>query len=93
MLIIINIFSALSTYLHMLFGFINFSFNFCTTNYHFRYQVPYYWIGIKLYDLVAGKENLKTSYFLSKKNALELFPMLKKVNESETNSQNLKFFD
>ena len=45
--------------------------------YHW-YQVPYYWIGIKLYDLVAGKENLKTSYFLSKKNALELFPMLKK---------------
>lgn len=42
------------------------------------WQVPYYWIGIKMYDLVAGQENLKSSYLLSKKSALELFPMLNK---------------
>uniref|UniRef100_A0A2R5LDT0 Glycerol-3-phosphate dehydrogenase n=1 Tax=Ornithodoros turicata TaxID=34597 RepID=A0A2R5LDT0_9ACAR len=42
------------------------------------WQVPYYWAGIKLYDLVAGKQCLKKSYFLSAKSCLELFPMLKK---------------
>nr|XP_033471867.1 glycerol-3-phosphate dehydrogenase, mitochondrial isoform X1 [Epinephelus lanceolatus] len=42
------------------------------------WQLPYYWAGIKMYDLVAGIENLKSSYVLSKTKALELFPMLKK---------------
>ena len=41
-------------------------------------MIPYYWVGIKAYDLVAGARNLKSSYFLSKKDALELFPMLRK---------------
>lgn len=31
-----------------------------------------------MYDLVAGKQKLRSSYFLSKSKALELFPMLKK---------------
>ncbi|XP_060562820.1 glycerol-3-phosphate dehydrogenase, mitochondrial-like isoform X4 [Ruditapes philippinarum] len=42
------------------------------------WQVPYYWAGIKAYDFVAGKQRLKPSYLLSKKKALEIFPMLKK---------------
>ncbi|XP_011193203.1 glycerol-3-phosphate dehydrogenase, mitochondrial [Zeugodacus cucurbitae] len=42
------------------------------------WQVPYYWVGIKCYDLVAGDRNVKSSYYLTKKDALELFPMLKK---------------
>ncbi|KRT78466.1 FAD dependent oxidoreductase [Oryctes borbonicus] len=41
------------------------------------WQVPYFWSGIKMYDVVAGGKTLKSSYFLSKKNALELFPMLR----------------
>ena len=41
------------------------------------WQVPYFWAGIKMYDFVAGIRNVKPSYFLSKKYALELFPMLK----------------
>ncbi|XP_045763188.1 glycerol-3-phosphate dehydrogenase, mitochondrial isoform X1 [Maniola jurtina] len=44
------------------------------------WQVPYYWFGIKMYDIVAGDRNLKSSYYLSKKNTLELFPMLKSDN-------------
>ncbi|KDR21344.1 glycerol-3-phosphate dehydrogenase, mitochondrial [Zootermopsis nevadensis] len=40
------------------------------------WQIPYYWFGIKMYDVVAGAKTLKSSYFLSKKDALELFPML-----------------
>ncbi|KAM9669634.1 glycerol-3-phosphate dehydrogenase, mitochondrial isoform 2-T3 [Dama dama] len=42
------------------------------------WQLPYYWIGIKLYDLVAGSNCLKSSYVLSKSRALEHFPMLQK---------------
>ncbi|XP_034942515.1 glycerol-3-phosphate dehydrogenase, mitochondrial isoform X2 [Chelonus insularis] len=41
------------------------------------WQIPYYWFGIKAYDIVAGSKTVKSSYFLSKSNALELFPMLK----------------
>ncbi|XP_055316527.1 glycerol-3-phosphate dehydrogenase, mitochondrial isoform X2 [Sitodiplosis mosellana] len=41
------------------------------------WQLPYYWVGIKCYDFVAGDRNVKSSYVLSKNNALELFPMLK----------------
>lgn len=45
---------------------------------NFRYwQIPYYWFGIKMYDLVAYGKTLKNSYYLSKSNALELFPMLR----------------
>ncbi|CAH0748616.1 unnamed protein product [Diatraea saccharalis] len=44
------------------------------------WQVPYYWFGIKMYDFVAGDRNVKSSYYLSKKNTLELFPMLKSDN-------------
>ncbi len=41
------------------------------------WQVPYYWAGIKAYDIVAGKQTLKSSYYLRKSKALEEFPMLK----------------
>jgi glycerol-3-phosphate dehydrogenase len=30
------------------------------------WQIPYFWAGIKAYDLVAGSQNLKSSYFLSR---------------------------
>jgi glycerol-3-phosphate dehydrogenase len=45
---------------------------------HRWWQIPYYWVGIKMYDLVAGSKCVKSSYYLSKADALELFPMLKK---------------
>ncbi|PCH39804.1 DAO-domain-containing protein [Wolfiporia cocos MD-104 SS10] len=41
------------------------------------WQVPYYWVGCKMYDLLAGKENMESSYLMSKGKALETFPMLK----------------
>jgi len=40
------------------------------------WQVPYYWAGSKLYDILAGKENMESSYLMSKGKALETFPML-----------------
>ncbi|KAL4246593.1 Glycerol-3-phosphate dehydrogenase [Abortiporus biennis] len=41
------------------------------------WQVPYYWVGCKMYDVLAGKENMESSYLMSKGKALEAFPMLK----------------
>ncbi|XP_014905197.1 glycerol-3-phosphate dehydrogenase, mitochondrial isoform X1 [Poecilia latipinna] len=42
------------------------------------WQLPYYWAGIKMYDVVAGIHCLQSSYLLSKSKALEYFPMLNK---------------
>lgn len=43
-------------------------------------QAPYFWAGTKLYDFLAGREGIETSYFLTKSKALDAFPMLKKEN-------------
>lgn len=40
--------------------------------------MPYYWVGCKAYDLLAGRENMESSYVMSQGKALEAFPMLKK---------------
>lgn len=41
------------------------------------WKVPYFWAGTKFYDWLAGKENLESSYFLTKSKAISAFPMLK----------------
>lgn len=41
------------------------------------WQVPYFYAGCKMYDLLAGSENMETSYVVGKGKALENFPMLK----------------
>ncbi|KDN46609.1 DAO-domain-containing protein [Tilletiaria anomala UBC 951] len=42
------------------------------------WQIPYYWAGTKMYDILAGSENMESSYVLGKGKALDAFPMLKK---------------
>lgn len=44
------------------------------------WKVPYYFAGTKLYDLIAGSENMGNSYMVSRAKALELFPMLRSHN-------------
>ena len=44
------------------------------------WQAPYFWAGTKVYDLLAGSENIETSYFMTRSKALDSFPMLKKDN-------------
>ena len=39
--------------------------------------MPYYWLGIKMYDLVSGGQILKSSYFLNRSRSMEIFPHLK----------------
>jgi glycerol-3-phosphate dehydrogenase len=41
------------------------------------WQLPYYWAGCKAYDMLAGGENMESSYIMTKGRALEAFPMLK----------------
>ncbi|KAJ4477372.1 FAD dependent oxidoreductase-domain-containing protein [Lentinula aciculospora] len=40
-------------------------------------QLPYYYAGCKMYDILAGSENMSGSYMMSRSKALETFPMLK----------------
>lgn len=46
-----------------------------TPLYHW-FQVPYFLTGLKLYDWLAGKENLSPSRFVDAQEALRRFPML-----------------
>ncbi len=40
-------------------------------------EIPYYLTGLKLYDRLAGRHNLKSSYFVRSKSAMKRFPLLK----------------
>jgi glycerol-3-phosphate dehydrogenase len=42
------------------------------------WKAPYFWAGTKLYDILAGSENIESSYFLTRSKALDVFPMLRK---------------
>ena len=42
------------------------------------WQAPYFWMGTKAYDFLAGSEGIESSYFLTRSKALEAFPMLQK---------------
>ncbi|TVY32165.1 Glycerol-3-phosphate dehydrogenase, mitochondrial [Lachnellula subtilissima] len=44
------------------------------------WKAPYYWVGTKAYDFLAGSEGIESSYFLTKSKALDAFPMLKRTN-------------
>ena len=41
------------------------------------WQAPYFWAGTKMYDFLAGSENMSSSYFMTKSRARSTFPMLK----------------
>ena len=41
------------------------------------WQLPYYYAGCKLYDFLAGKENMESAYWMGRGKAMQAFPMLK----------------
>lgn len=47
--------------------------------YHY-WQVPYFYVGTKLYDLFAGRQNLRLLYLMTKSRASEQAPMLDSAN-------------
>jgi len=44
------------------------------------WKVPYYWLGTKMYDLLASSEGIESSYFLTRSKAIEAFPMLNRTD-------------
>ncbi|KAL2116934.1 hypothetical protein VTJ04DRAFT_9102 [Mycothermus thermophilus] len=44
------------------------------------WKIPYYWVGTKAYDFLAGREGIESSYFLTKSKAIDAFPMLKQTD-------------
>jgi len=40
------------------------------------WEIPYYWVGLKLYDLLAGSQNIGWSHFSSARESGRQFPML-----------------
>lgn len=44
------------------------------------WKAPYYWVGTKMYDVLAGSEGIESSYFLTKSKAIEAFPMLERTS-------------
>ncbi|CAM6098082.1 unnamed protein product [Calypogeia fissa] len=58
------------------------------------WQIPYFWAGFKLYDLVAGRHMLHMSRFFSSQQSLELFPTLSKGNpEGKSLKGTLVYYD
>ncbi|CAL0321287.1 unnamed protein product [Lupinus luteus] len=56
----------------------------CMTPCFSWFEVVYYWMGLKMYDLVAGRQLLHFSRYYSSKQAGELFPTLaNKVNDRD----------
>ncbi|CDO52491.1 hypothetical protein DV451_003733 [Geotrichum candidum] len=43
---------------------------------HKWWELPYFYIGVKAYDFLAGKQNLESAYLMTKGKALEAFPQL-----------------
>lgn len=47
------------------------------------WELPYYWVGLKAYDLVAGTRMLHLSRYFSKKESMEAFPTLAVKNSHQ----------
>ncbi|KAM8714718.1 hypothetical protein ACLKA7_001127 [Drosophila subpalustris] len=41
-------------------------------------RLPFYWLGLKLYDAMAGMANVRASHFLSQEETLNEFPLLRR---------------
>lgn len=54
------------------------------------WEVPYYWLGLKAYDLVAGAAGLTWSSFVTSHSARSLFPPLATVRSGDPESASLK---
>ncbi|TBU06762.1 glycerol-3-phosphate dehydrogenase [Hamiltosporidium magnivora] len=47
-----------------------------------KIMVPYFWVGLKLYDWLSGTKSIGSSYFIGKSKTIEIFPRIKKDNLS-----------
>ncbi|CAI9091155.1 OLC1v1026102C2 [Oldenlandia corymbosa var. corymbosa] len=57
------------------------------------FEVVYYWMGLKMYDLVAGRHLLHLSRYYSADESVELFPTLATKNENRTLKGTVVYYD
>ncbi|KAG2401817.1 Glycerol-3-phosphate dehydrogenase [Vigna angularis] len=58
----------------------------CMTPCFSWFEVVYYWMGLKMYDLVAGRQLLHISRYYSTEESVDLFPTLaRKMNDARLN--------
>lgn len=57
------------------------------------WEIPYYWSGLKLYDLVAGRQLLHLSRFYSAKQSKALFPTLSQNDHGRSLKGTVVYYD
>ncbi|KAG1362598.1 glycerol-3-phosphate dehydrogenase SDP6, mitochondrial [Cocos nucifera] len=57
------------------------------------FEAVYYWMGLKLYDLVAGRRMLHLSRYYSANESVELFPTLAKKGHKRTLKGTVVYYD
>lgn len=57
------------------------------------FEAVYYWIGLKMYDLVAGSRLLHLSRYYSAQESLELFPTLAKKGKDRSLRGTVVYYD
>ncbi|KAF5742556.1 putative glycerol-3-phosphate dehydrogenase [Tripterygium wilfordii] len=65
----------------------------CMTPCFSRFEVLYYWMGLKMYDLVAGPRLLHLSRYYSTQESVELFPTLAKKGNGRNLSGTVVYYD
>ncbi|KAE8714749.1 Glycerol-3-phosphate dehydrogenase [Hibiscus syriacus] len=57
------------------------------------FEVVYYWMGLKMYDLVAGRRLLHLSRYYSAQESIELFPTLAKKGKDKSLRGTVVYYD
>ncbi|XP_022870028.1 glycerol-3-phosphate dehydrogenase SDP6, mitochondrial-like [Olea europaea var. sylvestris] len=57
------------------------------------FEAIYYWIGLKMYDLVAGRQLLHLSRYYSAQESVELFPTLARNGKNKTLKGTVVYYD
>ncbi|XP_051120034.1 glycerol-3-phosphate dehydrogenase SDP6, mitochondrial-like isoform X2 [Andrographis paniculata] len=65
----------------------------CMTPCFSWFEVVYYWIGLKMYDLVAGRRLLHLSRYYSVQESVELFPTLAKKGKDRNLKGTVIYYD
>ncbi|KAK9124170.1 hypothetical protein Sjap_013772 [Stephania japonica] len=65
----------------------------CMTPCFSWFEIVYYWMGLKLYDLVAGRRLLHLSRYYSAQESLELFPTLAKKGGDKILKGTVVYYD
>ncbi|KAI9124509.1 hypothetical protein K1719_004431 [Acacia pycnantha] len=65
----------------------------CMTPFFDWFEVVYYWMGLKMYDLVAGAKLLHLSRYYSAKESAELFPTLAREGTNRSLRGTVVYYD